>query len=218
MPSGIALVFVDKEGQNSIAVSTGANAKLSRKEIEKSKVAIAAADTLLMQLEVPIDTVLAAAQIADANEVRVILNPAPARKLSLRLLKYISILTPNEFEAEILTGIKIKDDRSAGKAANRLLAQGIETVLITLGPRGTYLATNSIRELVPGYSVRAVDSTGAGDVFCGALAVALSENKPLKEAVAFANAAAAISVTRLGAQPSIPRRREIDKFLSGHKT
>ncbi len=213
-PSGIALVFVDEAGQNSIAVAAGANAKLSRKDIEKSADAIASADILLMQLEIPMDTVLAAAQIASANDVPVILNPAPAQKLSPKLLRYISILTPNEFEAEVLTGIKISDDRSAGAAADSLLTQGVETVLITLGPRGAFLATKGIRELVRGFSVRAVDSTGAGDVFCGALAVALSEDRQMRDAVAFANAAAAISVTRLGAQPSIPRRREIEKFLS----
>jgi ribokinase len=144
------------------------------------------------------------------------LNPSPARKLSLRLLKYISILTSNEFDAETLTGIKVKDDRSAGLAAEKLLTQGVETVLITLGPRGTFLATDSVRELVPSFSVRVIDNTGAGNVFSGALAVALGENRKMKDAVVFANAAAAISVTRLGAQPSIPRRREIDKFLAEH--
>ena len=214
-PSGIALVFVDEDGRNSIAVAAGANAKLSRKDIEKSEDAIAAADILLMQLEIPMDTVLAAAQIADANDVRVILNPAPAQKLPSKLLKFVSILTPNEFEAEELTGIKITDHRSASSAGESLLDQGAGTVLITLGARGTFIAAEGIRESVPGFSVRAVDSTGAGDVFCGALAVALSENKQLSDAVTFANAAAAISVTRLGAQPSIPRRREIEKFLSG---
>jgi ribokinase len=214
LPSGIALVFVDQVGQNSIAVAAGANALLSRKDVEKSRDVIAIADILLMQLEIPMDTVSAAAQIADANDVRVILNPAPARKLSLELLKYISILTPNEFEAEELTGIKIIDNQSAGRAADSLLAQGVETVLITLGPRGAFLAKKDFRELVPGFSVRVVDSTGAGDVFCGALAVALSENKNMRDSVIFANAAAAISVGRLGAQPSIPRRPEIEKFLS----
>jgi ribokinase len=214
MPSGIALVFVGEDGQNSIAVAAGANAKLSRKDIERSEDAIAAAGILLMQLEIPTDTVLAAAQIANANGVRVILNPAPAQKLPPELLKYVSILTPNEFEAELLTGISISDHRSAELAADSLLVQGVDTALITLGPHGSFLATRGIRELVPGFSVQAVDTTGAGDVFCGALAVALSENMPMIDAVTFANAAAAISITRLGAQPSIPRRREIEKFLS----
>jgi ribokinase len=214
LPSGIALVFVDKEGRNSIAVAAGANAQLSRKDVESSRDAIGASDILLTQLEIPMDTVLAAAEIADANGVRVILNPAPAQKLSNELLRYISILTPNEFEAEELTGIRITHNLSSASAADSLLAQGVKTVLITLGPRGAFLATEDVRELVPGFAVRAVDSTGAGDVFCGALAVALSENKQMRDAVIFANAAAAISVTRLGAQPSIPRRHEIEKFLS----
>lgn len=216
-PSGIALVFVDKEGERSIAVAAGANSRLSKKEIDKAKDEIAGADILLMQLEIPMEAVLAAAQIADANRVRVILNPAPAQKLAPRLLKYISILTPNEFEAEALTGVKITGNRAAGVAAEKLLNQGVETVLITLGARGAFLASKEVRELIPGFPVRVVDSTGAGDVFCGALAVALSENRDMKTAVRFANAAAAISVTRLGAQPSIPRRREIEKFLSSAK-
>jgi ribokinase len=213
-PSGIALVFVGEDGQHSIVVSAGANAKLSGKDVERAGDAIAEADILLMQLEIPLDTVLAAAQIAYDHKVRVILNPAPTQKLPPKLLKYISILTPNEFEAEELTGIEISDNRAAGAAADVFLNQGVETVLITLGPRGAYLATRDSKALIPGFSVRAVDSTGAGDVFCGALAVALSENRPMRDAVTFANAAAAISVTRLGAQPSIPRRPEIEKFLS----
>jgi ribokinase len=214
MPSGIALVFVGEEGQNSIAVAAGANTRLGRKEIDKAKDGIAEAGILLMQLEIPVDTVLAAAQIASENGVKVILNPAPARKLSPKLLKLVSILTPNEFEAEVLSVIRISDDRAAGAAGDRLLSQGVETVLITLGQHGAFLAAQATRKLVPGFPVRAVDSTGAGDVFNGALAVGLSENMPLYTAVRFANAAAAISVTRLGAQPSIPRRREIDSFLS----
>jgi ribokinase len=213
-PSGIALVFVGEDGQNSIVVAAGANSKLSRKDVERAEAAIAAARILLMQLEIPMDTILAAAQIANANGVPVILNPAPAQKLSPELLKYISILTPNESEAEVLTGIRISDNNSIGSAAEVLLSQAVETVLITLGPRGAFLATKGSVELVPGFAVRAVDSTGAGDVFCGALAVALSENKSMWDAVTFANAAAAISVTRLGAQPSIPRRHEIERFLS----
>jgi ribokinase len=214
-PSGIALVFVGEEGQNSIAVAAGANEQLSEEEIEKSRNVIASADTLLMQLEVPVETVTVAAQIAVASGVRVILNPAPAQKLPSKLLKMIHILTPNEFEAEVLTGVRISDDRSASSACTKLLAQGVQIALITLGARGAFLATAGIRELVPGYPVRAVDSTGAGDVFNGALAVALSEGKEIRDAVKFANAAAALSVTRLGAQPSIPRRREIEKFLAG---
>jgi ribokinase len=216
-PSGIALVFVGEDGQHSIAVSAGANAKLCKKDVEKAEDEISNADILLVQLEIPMETVMTAAQIADAHGVQVMLNPAPAQKLPSKLLKYVSMLTPNEFEAEELTGINITDKRSAGLAAEKLLAQGVETVIITLGSRGAYVAAKEIRELVPGFSVKVVDTTGAGDVFCGALAAVLGE-KSLRDAVIYANAAAAMSVSKLGAQPSIPRRREIEKFLAEHKS
>lgn len=214
VPSGIALIFVDRRGQNSIAVSSGANARLSPTDVERARAAISSADILLMQLETPIETVEAAAEIAAAHSVKVILNPAPARPLDEDLLKRASILTPNESEAELLTGIKVEDESGAAMAADALLARGIETALITLGPRGVLVATASSREIVPGFKVEAVDTTGAGDVFNGALAVALAENRPLLDAVLFANAAAALSVTRLGAQPSAPRREEIEAFIA----
>jgi ribokinase len=217
-PSGIALIFVDDKGENSIAVAAGANARLSKADIERCSDTVASAEILLMQLETPLETVHAAAEIASSKGVKVILNPAPARKLPPELLRLVSIVTPNEFEAEVLTGVRIQDDMAAGRAADALLGQGVETVIITLGVRGAFLATASERAVVPGYSVHAVDTTGAGDVFNGALAVALSEGKVLREAVSFACAAAAISVTKLGAQPSIPRRKEIDAFIAARAT
>ncbi len=215
-PSGIALIFVGERGENSIAVAAGANARLSKADIEKCSDAIASAEILLMQLETPLETVQAAAEIASLRGVKVILNPAPARELPTELLKHVSIMTPNEFEAEVLTGVEIRDDAAAGRAADMLLAQGVGTVIITLGARGAFLASGSVREVIPGFHVHAVDTTGAGDVFNGALVVALSEGKTLREATSFACAAAAISVTKLGAQPSIPRRKEIDSFLKAH--
>lgn len=218
VPSGIALIFVDRRGQNSIAVSSGANARLSPTDVERARAAISSADILLVQLETPIETVEAAAEIAAAHGVKVILNPAPARPLDEDLLKRASILTPNESEAELLTGIKVEDESGAAMAADALLARGIETALITLGPRGVLVATASSREIVPGFKVEAVDTTGAGDVFNGALAVALAENRPLRDAVLFANAAAALSVTRLGAQPSAPRREEIEAFIAASRS
>jgi ribokinase len=213
-PSGIALIFVGDKGENSIAVAAGANARLSKSDIDKCNDAIASAEILLMQLETPLETVHAAAEIASSRGVKVILNPAPARKLPPELLRLVSIVTPNEFEAEVLTGIRILDDEAAGRAADALLAQGVGTVIITLGARGAFLAAESGRAVLPAYHVHAVDTTGAGDVFNGALAVALSEGSALPEAVSFACAAAAISVTKLGAQPSIPRRKEIDAFIA----
>jgi ribokinase len=212
-PSGVALIFVAKDGENSIAVAGGANAKLSPADVRKAKAAFAAASVLVMQLETPLETVQAAADFAAKAGVRVILNPAPAQPLPDKLLKCVSILTPNETEAELLTGIAVTDTATAAVAAAKLRALGVQTVIITLGARGAFVATESGQQLVPGFKVKAVDTTAAGDIFNGALAVALAEGKPLKQAVRFANAAAAISVTRLGAQPSAPTRREIERFM-----
>ena len=212
-PSGVALIFVAKDGENSIAVAGGSNAKLSPADVRKAKAAFAGASVLVMQLETPLETVQAAADFAAKTGVRVILNPAPAQPLPDKLLKCVSILTPNETEAELLTGIAVTDTASAAVAAAKLRARGVQTVIITLGARGAFVATEVGAQLVTGFKVKAVDTTAAGDIFNGALAVALAEGKPLDQAVRFANAAAAISVTRLGAQPSAPTRREIDKFL-----
>jgi ribokinase len=212
-PSGCALIFVDKEGENSIAVASGANARLIPKHIDLARDKIISSEILIMQLETPLDTVKHTAQLASDNGIPVILDPAPAQPLDDDLLKHISILTPNESEAELLTGIQVEDENSADKAASALLAKGVNTVLITLGFRGTFIATENTREMTTSFKVTAVDSTAAGDVFNGALAVSLSEKTPLPDAVSFANAAAALSVTKLGAQPSAPLRKEIEEFL-----
>ena len=213
-PSGVALISVDEKGENSIAVAPGANAGLSPSDIEESKDIIATAGILLMQLEIPLETVKAAAEIAAEKGVDVILNPAPAQSLGDDILRHISIITPNETEAELLTGIRIDDEESAAHAADALSAKGVKTVFITLGPRGVYVSSSDFNGIVPGFSVRAVDTTAAGDVFNGVLAVSLSEDMPLVNAVRFSNAAAALSVTRLGAQPSAPYRTEIEAFLN----
>jgi ribokinase len=206
-PSGVALIFVAKDGENSIAVAGGANAKLSPADVRKARAAFTGASVLVMQLETPLETVQAAADLAAKAGVRVILNPAPAQPLPDKLLKRISILTPNETEAELLTG-------SAGEeAAAKLRARGVATVILTLGANGALIADATGTRLVPGFKVKAVDTTAAGDIFNGSLAVALAEGKSLDAAVRFANAAAAISVTRHGAQPSAPTRREIERFL-----
>jgi len=214
-PSGVALIFVGEDGQNSIAVASGANANLSPSDVQAASDAISTSDILIMQLETPLETVQKAASIASESGVKVILNPAPAQALSDNILRNISILTPNESESELLTGINVETEKDAAAAADALMAKGIETVIITMGPKGAFVATADSKELVSGFSVKAVDATAAGDVFNGTLAVAIAEGKPLKKAVSFANAAAALSVTKLGAQPSAPTREEIDKFLSG---
>lgn len=213
-PSGAALIFVAKDGENSIAVASGANGRLSPADVKKARKAIAGAKVLVMQLETPLDTVQAAADLAVKAGVRVILNPAPARSLPDKLLRCVSILTPNETEAELLTGIRVESDASAARAADQLMSRGVETVILTLGVRGAFVATAERKQLVAGFKVKPVDTTAAGDVFNGALAVGLAEGRPLVEAVRFANAAGALSVTKLGAQPSAPRRAEIEQLLN----
>lgn len=167
-----------------------------------------------MQLESPVESVLAAARIAQQNHTTVALNPAPARELSDELLALVDIITPNETEAEKLTGIRVDSDEDAARAAQALHAKGIKTVIITLGSRGVWASVNGEGKRVPGFKVKAIDTIAAGDTFNGALLTALLEDKTLDEAIRFAHAAAAIAVTRKGAQPSVPWRKEIDDFLS----
>jgi len=168
---------------------------------------------MLLQLETPLASVEAAARLARRLGVEVVLNPAPARPLPRSLLRNVSILTPNEHEASLLTGVKVTGAASAAAAARVLIRRGVATVIVTLGAAGALVATRAGSRLIAGFRVRAVDTTAAGDVFNGALAVRLAEGVALEDAVRFAHAAAAISVTRLGAQPSIPTRSEILRLL-----
>lgn len=211
--SGTALIFVAQSGENSIAVAGGANDDLSPLHIRKARTVIARAKGLLIQLEIPLPTVEAAVHIAAANGVRVILNPAPARPLPDRLLRSISILTPNQSEVEALTGITIKGITQAERAAEKLRRRGVETVIITMGAQGALISSPEGTELVRGFKVRAVDTTAAGDVFSGTLALALTQGQRMHEAVRFANAAAALSVKCVGAQTSAPTRIAIEKLL-----
>ena len=212
--TGVALIFVNGEGENVIGIHAGANAALSTALVEAQKTRIAQADALLMQLESPLESVLLAAKIAHQHQTQVILNPAPARELSDELLALVDIITPNETEAEKLTGIRVENDDDAAKAAQALHAKGIDTVIITLGSRGVWASVKGEGQRVPGFKVQAIDTIAAGDTFNGALITALLEEKPLNEAIRFAHAAAAIAVTRKGAQPSVPWREEIDEFLN----
>ena len=208
-PSGVALITVDSRAENCIVVAPGSNMTLKPDDIDKAIKQIEMADIVLLQLEIPIETVEYAAQIAFRNEKRVILNPAPAQKLSDSILKTIYILTPNETEAEILTGVKVTNTDTAKKAAQILLKKSVEIIIITMGANGAFVHTNSLSELIPAPEVKAVDTTAAGDTFNGALAVAVSEGFNIREAVQFANKAASIAVTRLGAQTSTPYRSEV---------
>jgi len=212
-PSGVALIFVDDHGENSIAVASGANECLSVEDVENARASISSADVLLMQLETPIDSITAAAQIARDNDVKIILNPAPAQSLDDELLSMLNFLTPNETEAECLTGIKVTDIKSAKEAGQILLNKGLEIVIITLGNQGAIVVSETQAKLISGFKVKAIDTTAAGDTFNGVLAVGISEGRELKDAIKFANAAAALSVTKLGAQPSAPNRDEIGRML-----
>jgi ribokinase len=212
-PSGVALIFVADDGENSIAVASGANNYLSAKEVRAAKSTIESASIVVTQLETPLETVQAVADMSARKKIPFILNPAPACQLPDELLSKVTIITPNETEAELLTKIKVTDEASAEKAALKLMAMGIETVIITLGAKGAYVKSGQMTGMVAGFKVKAVDSTAAGDVFNGALAVAIAEGKTMGAAILFANAAAALSVTKLGAQPSAPTRREIDRIL-----
>jgi ribokinase len=214
--SGVALIVVDATGENSIAVASGANACLSPDDVQRAQNAIKAADVLLLQLETPVETVLAAARTAHQAGVRVILNPAPApaNPLPSELLACVDVLTPNENELALLAGASTSVEQAAGQVLN----QGVETVIVTLGAKGALIVTQDARQTVPGFLVDAVDTTAAGDAFNGGLAVALAESKELAmgkeltEAVRFANACGALATTRLGAQPSLPTRDEVAAF------
>ena len=211
--TGVAMIFVNGEGENAIGISAGANAALTPACVARHQQVIADASALLMQLESPLESVLAAAKIARAHQTQVILNPAPATQLDDELLALVDMITPNETEAESLTGIAVTGDEEAARAAEALHAKGIATVLITLGRRGVWLSEQGKGQRIPGFTVKAVDTIAAGDTFNGAFITARLEGKSLYDAVRFAHAAAAIAVTRPGAQPSVPWREEIDEFL-----
>lgn len=207
-PSGVALILVDAKAENSIAVAPGANGDLTPADIRNLRGVIAEASYLILQLEVPVETVLEAARIAHESGVYVILNPAPACPLPEELFKYLSLITPNQTETALMTGIEA-DEASLDKAVDALRAKGVKDVIVTLGSRGSIVCTGEKRDFVPACKVKAVDTTAAGDTFCGALCVALSEGKSLKDAAAFATKASALAVQKMGAQDSIPYRKDI---------
>ncbi len=210
-PSGVALINVDASGENSIAVASGANADLTPADIDAAENDIANAALIIMQLESPLETVEYAAKVAKKHGVTVILNPAPApaQPLSASLLENVDIIIPNKTEAEIISGIEISDEESEQRAINAIHAMGIKTVIFTLGSKGALLCEDGTSQLIPTFKVKAIDTTAAGDTFCGAFCVAISEGRPIRDAILFANRAGSISVTRMGAQQSIPTRDEI---------
>ncbi|MEZ7196733.1 ribokinase [Pseudodesulfovibrio karagichevae] len=213
MPTGIALIQIAASGENSIVVSPEANGCLVPELLGPQLGLLHGADTLLMQLESPLATIELAARKAREAGATVVLNPAPAQPLPNALLADVSVITPNETEAELLTGVKVVTEDDARRAAAVLHGKGVETVIITLGRNGAFLSGPGVSRRIEGYAVTPVDTTAAGDTFNGALVAALQQGLEMAGAVRFAHAAAAISVTRLGAQTSIPHRAEVDKFI-----
>lgn len=212
LPSGVALITVDANGENCIVVASGANASLSPADINKAAKEIESADMVLMQLEIPIETVEYVAEIANKKGIKVILNPAPARALSDKLLNCLYIIIPNKSEAEILSGIKVTDYDSAVQAADIISARGVDNVVITLGPQGALIKERNLYHFVEAHKVESVDTTAAGDTFCGAVCVGLSEGMSIVDSVKLAAKAAALTVTRMGAQSSIPYRSELSSL------
>jgi len=213
-PSGVALITVDPQARNTIVVAAGANEQVRVCDVDAAADAIAHSRVVLLQLEVPVDAVAHAATLARRHGCRVILDPAPAPASPLpgHLFEHLSVIVPNEVEARVLTGLDVAEAGGAAAAARRLLAMGCEAVVVKRGAAGALWAAGAEIGAVPGIPVQAVDSTAAGDAFAAALGVALGEGRALHDAVRFANASAALSVTRMGAQPSMPRRDEVEAF------
>ena len=217
-PTGTALIFVADDGENCIAVAPGANGELLPEDIDAAADAFSQASWLLLQLEVPLKTVFHAVDVAYEKGIKVILNPAPiSGTIPQEVLRKLWLITPNETEAEKLTGIKIDSAEDAYRASEALLAQGVQNVIVTLGSTGSVICNASSHEFVPARKVEAVDTVGAGDVYNGALVTALSEGKSLPDAALFATLASSIAVTRPGAQTGVPHRPEVDTLLAGMK-
>jgi ribokinase len=214
-PSGVALITVDVSGNNVIVVAPGANKMLSPDDVKKAESDISASGALVAQLEIPLETVEFVAQLANNSGVFFILDPAPAQKLSPELLKMVDVLTPNETEAQILSGCEVTDENSACTAAKKLLEYGVKSVILTMGAKGFLLADNDRMEFVSAVKIDAVDTTAAGDAFTGSLAVGLAQGKKLYDASLFANYVAALSVTKMGAQSSMPTAEMVESFIKG---
>jgi len=215
--TGVALILVDDKGENLISVASGANHHLGPQDVEKAAERIRTADAVVVQLEIPMDAVACAARLASAVGVPVILDPAPAPAgpLDSDLLRHVAYLKPNESEAERLTGIRVEDEATARRAAERLQAGGVRDTIITLGAKGVFWMGPMGSGFLPGFRVEALDSTAAGDAFSGGLACALARGLPLADAVRYASLVGALSVTRLGAQPSLPTGEDVRRFATG---
>lgn len=215
IPSGTAMIWVEESGENCIVITPGSNKMLSPEYIFKVEAAIAEADIVLMQMEIPYETVRTVCDIANKHQTKIMLNVAPGRQLDEELLKLVDILVVNKNEAELVSGEKIED---VGKetVVDMMLESGVQAVVLTLGNQGCFFKNHQNVQYVPAFHVKPLDTTAAGDTFCGALAAELSKRNNWNEALKFATAASAICVTRMGAQPSIPAEKEVHEFLKKH--
>ena len=211
--SGVASIAVDEAGNNTIVVAPGANHLLISQDVKRAESAIASCGAIVAQLEIPVKTVEFAARLAKKFKIPFILDPAPAQKLSSALFAMTDVIKPNETEARILTGVEVTDAKTAGRAAGKLLERGVKTIIITMGAKGCFVLNNEINEFFPAKKVKAVDSTAAGDAFVGGLAFCIARGKTILEAVLFASNVAALSVTKMGAQSSMPSMKEVEKFI-----
>lgn len=213
-PSGIALIIVDNGAENSIVVASGANLDIHAADLEASESALRSCDILLLQLEIPVPAVLQAARIANASGATVILNPAPFAALPDEIFRYISLFIPNETELASFSGMPVRDVPTAVAAADVLFAKGVGKMIITMGSKGSLILDGGEPRFIQARRVKAVDTTGAGDTYCGALCVAIAEGKTLPEAAEFASAVSALSVTKMGAQTAMPKRVEAEAFMN----
>mgnify|MGYP001488803609 FL=1 len=214
--TGVAMPLIDASGDNSIVIIPQANMALTVENINQAQSTIADADVLVMQCEVPMDANQRAAEIAKQNDTLVILNPAPAQLIPDQILKLVDIIIPNEIETETLTGLPTKTENEVLVAGRNLLSKGVETVILTLGDRGSLLLNEDGEKLIPAFDVSVVDTTAAGDSFCGVLAASLANGISINLSVEIANAAGALAVTKLGAEPSLPQRDAIDELLQSN--
>jgi ribokinase len=210
-PSGVASICVDQQGRNMIMVAPGANMEFTGEELPAHL--FSGVKILLLQLEIPLKTVQFCIERAKEQNIQVILNPAPAQKLERELLQKVDILVPNETELKILTGYGTKSLEEVKRGAEMLLDMGVNAVIVTLGEKGCLIKQKDFEKYLPAYEVKAIDTTAAGDAFIGGLATALLQDYELEEAVDFASAVAAVSVTKMGAQTSLPERDEVEKFI-----
>jgi len=217
VPTGMAFIELNPHGENRIVVSSGANGAISKKEIKKLGPSWKGINVFVTQLEIPLPAVQMGLRIARDLGALTLLNPSPPAQLSPNIFSWIDFLVPNEWEAQLLTGIRMRGKEDIRKMGERLLDMGVKNVVITLGPQGLFLINEDEEIWMDAFRVKAVDTTAAGDAFMGALACGLSEKKPLREALRFANGAGALATTELGAQPSLPSEKEVEAFISKMK-